>query len=72
MAEDFALNQRFRNSGAVDRDKRLSSPRTEIVDIACHQLLAGSASPGNKHGRCAWRHHLDQPENLLHLLGWPD
>ena len=43
VAEQFSLEQRFGNSGAVDYYKWIRSPRTEIVNGLRHQIFAGAA-----------------------------
>jgi hypothetical protein len=68
VAEDLALNQRFRNGRAVDRDKWPRFARAQIVQGARHQLLAGAALAGDEHGDIGGRNLLDQPEDLPHLL----
>lgn len=45
VAEEFAFEQVFRNRRTVHRHKRLGGARTEMMDHAGHQLLAGSRFP---------------------------
>ena len=39
---------------------------------ARNQFLASTARAGNQNGCRARRHHLNETENLLHLLRWSD
>ena len=42
MAEQFALKQRTRNRGTIERDKILSVAVASLVDSAGNQFLAGT------------------------------
>ncbi len=69
MSENLTLYQCLRNSRAIDRDKRLIFPGAQLVNRTRHQFLTRAARAGDENRGCARRHHLNQPENLLHLLG---
>ena len=49
VAEDLALDQRFGNRRAVDRDEWPRLARAQIVQRARHQFLAGAALAGDQH-----------------------
>ncbi len=67
VPEDLALEQRFRNRGAVDRDKRLLLTGTELVDGLRDQFLARPRlAPDEDRGR-GGRRLLDDLVDLPHL-----
>lgn len=49
MAEQFALQQCFRQCRATDGDKRLLGPATMVMDRPRDEFLAGTAFPGDQH-----------------------
>src|ERR1035438_7182076 len=69
MAEEFAFDQRFRQSRAVDGDKRALAPRTQTVKRAGHQFLPDAALASDQDTGLAWPGLLNQGENLLHFGG---
>jgi hypothetical protein len=68
VAEQFRFQQAFRQRRAVDPDEGLFFPRTEHVDGAGNQLLAGAAFAPDQHGRAKGRHAVDLGQDLLHPL----
>src|SRR5271156_2763363 len=67
MSEDFALDQCFRNRGAVYGHEGTLAARTELVDGASHQLFAGATCPRDQYRGGTGSYQFDQPEDLLHL-----
>src|SRR5262245_27431804 len=65
VAEQLALQQRLRDGGAVQGQKRRLGPRAVLVDGPGHQLLARAALAGDQH-----RERLvgDAADGLVHLL----
>src|SRR5438105_14114682 len=59
MTEDLALEQRFGNRGAVNRDERERRARTQLVNRLRGQLLAGSRLAPDQHRRARRRGLLD-------------
>ena len=49
VAEQLGLDQGFRERTAVHRHKRPVAPGAEVVDMACHQLLAGAGFANDQH-----------------------
>src|SRR5580700_11530778 len=47
MTEEFAFEQSGWNGGAINLDERIRSPRTQIVNRARNQFLAGAGFPIN-------------------------
>ena len=72
MAEDLALEQRFGNRRAVDRDERERRARAELMDRLRDQLLAGARLAGDEHRRRGGRRQFDHLVNLPHLRAVPD
>ena len=72
MAKDFAFDQRLRNGGAVDGDKRLGFAIAQRVHGARKQFFAGTALAGDEHAGGAGRNHFDQAKHFLHALGGTD
>ena len=66
VAEKLAFDQRFRQRGAVDGDKRPLPPRAERMYRARHHFLSGAALAGDQHASFARSGLLQQGENLLH------
>lgn len=46
MAEQLIFKKALRYSTAVDRNKRLSRPITQVMDSSCHQFFSGTAFAG--------------------------
>ena len=67
VAEDFALEQRLGNRGAVDGDERKAGARAQLVDGLRDQLLAGARLAGDEHRRRGRRRLLDHLIDLAHL-----
>jgi len=67
VPKDFALDESFRDSGAVDGYEDALAPGTEFVDGPGYEFLARTARAGNEHRSGAGRDHLDEPEDFLHL-----
>ena len=72
MAEDFAFNQRLRDSSAVDGDEWLRLAGTERVNGAGDQLFASAALAGDEYRCGAGRNHFNQAKDFLHALGRSD
>ena len=51
VPEQFAFEQRLREGGAIDRDKRLSRARAVEMNRACRQFLAGTGFAGDEDSR---------------------
>ena len=58
MAKELALQQPFRDGGAVHRHKRAVPPGTVLVDGPRQELLASAALPFNEDGEIARGHLL--------------
>src|SRR6267142_3810264 len=67
VAEQLALQERFRDGGTVDREKGARRARGVVVNGAGDQLLAGARLSVDEHGRRARRHLPDHAEDVLHL-----
>jgi len=66
ITEELALEQIFRDGGAVDLDHGLFSARAGRMDGISRQLLAGAALPFEQHrGARGFGDDLDQIEDLL-------
>ena len=72
VAEHFAFDKSFRDSGGVDRDERLVLPVAEIVDSACDKFLAGAALAGNHDRDVTAGDAFDRRENVPHRLAGAD
>ena len=66
MAEQLALDQRFRQRRAVDGEERPLPPRAERVQRARHQLFSGAAFARDQHAGVGRSGLLQQHEDLLH------
>jgi hypothetical protein len=67
VPEDLALEQRFGNGGAVDRDKWRRRTGTELMDRLRDELLARTRFAPNQHRRRGRRRLLDDLIHLAHL-----
>ena len=56
MAEEFALEQCFRNGAAIDRLKAFVSPGTLPVDGFCDEVLADAALSCDENAHRGWRY----------------
>ena len=65
VAEQLGFEQVLRNRRAVDRDKRTVGSRTEHVQRAGEQLLAGAALAFEQHRRVGARRALQRDRHLL-------
>src|SRR5262249_10508647 len=54
------------NRSAIDRDKRLVSPRREIMNCARHHFFPGAGLARDGHGCLRRRHFFDQVEHPPH------
>ena len=66
VAEQLALEQRFRDRGAVQRDEGTPPARAAVVDGPRHQLLPRPALPCDEDVEIGPGGALDQREHLLH------
>ena len=65
VAEELALEEVFRNSGAIDRNKRTVSPKAKVVNRPRHKLLAGAAFTRKEDGYVGGCYPLNYFINLL-------
>ena len=65
VAEQFALQQRLRDGGAVDGQERLVGPLAVVIEGAGHQFLARAAFAQDQHVDVLRR---DPADGLAHLL----
>ena len=61
VAEEFAFEQRFGHSGAVDRNKRPLFPRTGFMNGVGYQFLAGTGFSKQQNGRIG----VGDPQHLF-------
>ena len=66
VAEQLALQQGFRQGGAVDRDQRPGPADGRLVDGPGHLLLAGAGLALDQHGRRGVGDVGDQLEDRVH------
>ena len=66
MAKQLAFNERFRERGAVNSDKRPGTPRAQFVDGAGDQFLTRAALAGDQHASFTRAGLLQQGEDLHH------
>jgi len=71
VPEELAFQQRFRHGRAIQRHKRLISPRAVFVNRVRRQLLPGAAFSANQHRRIARRHAFDELIHLAHARAAP-
>ena len=72
VAEEFAFQQCFCQRSAVDYYQRMKPPRTGMMNRARHQFLAGTAFPGDEHGRIGWPDGFYGVKHFLHRATLPD
>src|SRR5207245_9459169 len=66
-AEELRLDQGVRYRAAVDSDKRLLSPGTQVMDRPSDELLASAGLALDENSQRGVGHLLDLLDNLLHL-----
>ena len=66
VAEQLALEQRFRQGRAVDGDEREIPPRRSFVHGPRDQLLAGAGLAEDQDGADRLGHMADQLEHVVH------
>src|SRR4029077_1630549 len=59
VAKQFRGDERRRNRGAIDGNKRLASALRTLMDSARNQFLAGTSRARNQHGRISGRDFHD-------------
>ena len=69
VSEEFAFEQRARNRGTVDLDKRTSPPRRKPVDHAGDDVFAGAALALNQDGYVGASDLVHAVAQRLHDLG---
>ena len=72
VTEELALEEVFRDGGAIDRKKASVAAGAVVVDCAGHELLARATLAGDHHSSVAAGHAAHHFENLLHGLGAAD
>ncbi len=72
VAEQLALEEGLRDRGAVDRDERGGTPRTEVVKGAGDQLFPRSRLPLKEDRRVGRGDLLNLPTEIDHRLRFPD
>ena len=68
MAKQFAGDHAGMEGGTVDRDHQVLAPRTQLVNGAGDQLLAGAGFAQNQHGAVGVGHLLNRLTHPLHGL----
>jgi hypothetical protein len=59
VAEQFGLEEGFRNSAAIDGDEGTSSTRALVVNRTRNDFFADSSLPEDQHLRATARGHVD-------------
>src|SRR5205823_6075868 len=72
MAKQLTLEQRLRNSGAVEREKRPLRPAAVAINRAGNQFLARAALAEDQHGHVLRRDPADRLVHGLHRRTTPD
>src|SRR5262249_24104612 len=72
VTEERALEERLRNRGAALADERRSHARSERVDRASDELLAGAALAGDQHRHAAACDASDELEHTAHRFARRD
>ena len=67
MPEELGLDQRFRDGAAGDSHKRTGGARTQVVNGAGDQFLAGATFAGDQHRGIEIGDAMHQLINPLHL-----
>src|SRR5579884_300757 len=66
VPEQLAFHQGFRQSRAIDRDKRALAPGTELMDCAGYHLFPGAAFARDQNAGGSGSDLLDHGEYMLH------
>src|SRR5436305_11670754 len=66
MSEEFAVDQVFRNSGAIDFDEHVVRARALRVDSFGNQLFSGAGFTINKDASSSGRHQPDLLTQRFH------
>ena len=66
VSEEFAFQQRLRQSAAVNDDQRMKSSRAGVMNRPRHQFLPGAAFPGDQHRSFRGTNRLNGVEDLVH------
>ena len=66
MAEEFTLQEAFRNGGTIDGQKGVFRARAVLINGASHQFLACAAFSGDQDGGIGAGQLTNQLEDLLH------
>ena len=66
MAEEFALEERFDDRGAIDRHERFDAARTAFVERSRHEFLAAAGFAGDEGRSDVRTEAANQAEQLLH------
>ena len=67
MAEQFALQQRFRERSAGDFDERFIAAAAAAMDRSGDQRLAGAAFAGDKHRSFRVGHGIDHMSKIFNM-----
>src|SRR5215831_5121371 len=67
MSKELALQQVFRDSTTVDRNKGPGLPQTVAMDGFRYEFLAGTALAADHHGRVCGGNPANGCKDLLHL-----
>src|SRR5208337_4248072 len=67
VAEEFALQQIFRDGGAVDFDERTGSAARLFVDGAGNEVFANTAFAAQQNGGVGGRDAFNVGQHLLHF-----
>ena len=70
-AEQLGFDERFDERRAVDGHEGPAAPRAELVNLARHELLPGSALPFDEDREVARRHALDTLPHRLDPIARP-
>jgi len=72
MAEQFGLNQSFRNGAAANRNKGPTGARAKIVDSPGDEFFASPTFSGNEYGGIEISHTMHKIIDLLHQGAAPN
>src|SRR5262245_464015 len=72
MTEQFAFEERFRNSGAIDRDKRLVPSFAGKMNRLCNHFFPCATLPMEVNGRFCFGDFAYDVENPLHAPAFGD
>src|SRR4029077_8834318 len=68
MSKQFTLKQIFRNSSAIDNNKRVVLPLALSMNGVGHEFFAGSALPTYQYRNIGKGNPLNKAEDVLHAL----